>query len=91
MNRTDLIKIIATNIGITQLCAGSVLDVITKATAASLARGEDVEIHGLAKFKVEHKEARTGRNPSTGAEIQIPAKNVVKVKAAKALTDTVNT
>ena len=74
MNRTDLIKAIAEKIGLTQLCAGSVLEAI----------------NGLAKFKVEHKEARAGRNPATGAAIQIPAKNVVKVTAAKALNDAVN-
>ena len=90
MNRTDLIKAIAEKIGLTQLCAGSVLEVITKETTAALARGESVDIQGLAKFKVEHKEARTGRNPATGAAIQIPAKNIVKVTAAKALNDAVN-
>ena len=90
MNRTDLIKAIAEKIGLTQLCVGFVLEVITKETTAALARGESVEIHGLAKFKVEHKEARAGRNPATGAAIQIPAKNVVKVTAAKALNDAVN-
>ncbi len=71
---TDLIKSIAEKTGITQLCAGSVLEVITKETTAALVRGESVDIHGLAKFKVEHN----------------PAKNVVKVTAAKALNDAVN-
>ena len=90
MNRTDLIKSICAGIGITQRCAGTVLDLVAKEVSAALARGESVEIHGLAKFKVEHKEARAGRNPATGAAIQIPAKNVVKVTAAKALNDAVN-
>ena len=42
MNRTDLIKSIAEKTGITQICAGSVLEVITKETTAALARGESV-------------------------------------------------
>lgn len=53
-------------------------------------RGESVDIPGLATFKVESKPARTGRNPSTGATIQIPAKNAVTIKPAKALKDAAN-
>ena len=90
MNRTDLIKAIAKRTGQMQIVVTDVLDALTHETNTALARGESVEIHGLAKFKVEHKEARSGRNPATGAAIQIPAKNVVKVTAAKALNDAVN-
>ena len=90
MNRTDLIKAIAQRTGQTQAVVTDVLDALTHETNIALVRGESVEIHGLAKFKVEHKEARAGRNPATGAAIQIPAKNVVKVTAAKALNDAVN-
>ena len=90
MNRTDLIKAIAERTGQTQVVVTDVIDALTHETNTALARGESVEIHGLAKFKVEHKEARAGRNPATGAAIQIPAKNVVKVTAAKALNDAVN-
>ena len=90
MNRTDLIKAIAERTGQTQIAVVNVFDALTHEINIALARGESVEIHGLAKFKVEHKEARAGRNPATGAAIQIPAKNVVKVTAAKALNDAVN-
>ena len=90
MNRTDLIKAIAERTGQTQVVVVNAFDALTHEINIALARGESVEIHGLAKFKVEHKEARAGRNPATGAAIQIPAKNVVKVTAAKALNDAVN-
>lgn len=90
MNRTDIIKAIAKRTGQMQIVVTDVLDALAHETNTALVRGESVEIHGLAKFKVEHKEARAGRNPATGAAIQIPAKNVVKVTAAKALNDAVN-
>ena len=90
MNRTDLIKAIAERTGQTQVVVVNAFDALTHEINIALARGESVDIHGLAKFKVEHKEARAGRNPATGAAIQIPAKNVVKVTAAKALNDAVN-
>ena len=91
MNRTDLIKAIAERTGQTQVVVTDVLDALTYEIKSSMSAGvKTVEIHGLAKFKVEHKEARAGRNPATGAAIQIPAKNVVKMTAAKALNDAVN-
>ena len=90
MNRTDLIKAIAERTGQTQVVVVNAFDALTHEINIALARGESVDIHGLAKFKVEHKEARAGRNPATGAAIQIPAKNVVKVTAAKSLNDAVN-
>ena len=50
-------------------------------------KGEEVSIPGFGKFKVQNKPARTGRNPSTGATIQIAASKKVSFQAAKALKD----
>ena len=53
----------------------------------SAVKGEEVSIPGFGKFKVQNKPARTGRNPSTGATIQIAASKKVSFQAAKALKD----
>ena len=55
----------------------------------SLGKGDDVKIGGFGTFKVEHKTARPGRNPRTGADIVIPSKNVVKFKPSKELKESV--
>lgn len=47
----------------------------------------EIPLPGLGKLKADVRAARSGRNPATGAEIEIPAKNVVKFVAAKALKD----
>ena len=52
--------------------------------------GGTVDIYGLLKLKVQRKPARTGRNPKTGATLEIPAKNVVKATISKALSDAAN-
>lgn len=91
MNRTDLIKFIGRDTGYPQASVVKFLDALTSHIAKAVEIGDHVEIHGLLRIKVEHKPARTGRNPSTGAEIEIPAKNVVKITPAKALTDAANT
>lgn len=90
MNRSDLIKAIANRTGRPQAAVADVLDALSIETVTALTHGNPVEIHGLLRIKVEHKPARAGRNPRTGATIEIPAKNVVKITPAKALTDAAN-
>jgi len=62
-----------------------VFDSITK----SLARGEDVNVTGFGKYRVVKRAARAGRNPRTGATVQIAAKTVPRFSAGKALKDAV--
>ncbi|MGL4253115.1 MAG: HU family DNA-binding protein [Fusobacteriaceae bacterium] len=54
-----------------------------------MALGDDVTFTGWGKFETVEREARTGRNPSTGAEIQIPAKRVVKFRIGKKFAEAV--
>ena len=56
---------------------------------ASLKKGDDVAITGFGSFKVVKRNARKGRNPRTGKEIQIPASKAVKFKPGKALKESV--
>ena len=64
----------------------AVLDFITGALKA----GGDVRLPGFGVFSVTHREAKTGRNPQTGQEISIAARNVPKFAAGKGLKDAVN-
>jgi DNA-binding protein HU-beta len=64
----------------------SVLDVITEA----MSRGEAVQLIGFGAFSQGQAAARTGRNPATGAAIEIAAANTVKFRAGKAFKDAVN-
>lgn len=90
MNKAELIKAVAELTGESQAATRRAVDGLVAEIQGAARRGESVEIAGLATFKVEAKPARTGRNPSTGAEIQIPAKNAVTIKPAKALKDAAN-
>ncbi len=90
MNTSDLASAIAegeSNISKTQ--AKQIVDNVFKAIEAAAVRGEEVSIPGFGKFKVQDKPARTGRNPSTGATIQISATRKVVFQPAKALKDSV--
>ena len=91
MNRSDIIKAISQETGIPQNAVTTVLDSLNRVAVGAIQMGSTVDIHGLLKLKVRHKPARTGRNPKTCATLDIPAKNVVKIAPAKALTDAANT
>ncbi len=58
--------------------------------SAALARGERVEIRGFGSFALHHRPARVGRNPKTGAAVEIPAKSVPHFKPGKEMREKVN-
>jgi DNA-binding protein HU-beta len=71
MNKTELAAVISENAGISKAAATEAINAALDAIQATVARGEKVDLPGFGAFEMVHKEARTGRNPSTGAEIQI--------------------
>lgn len=90
MNKADLIDRMARNADITKTAAAAALDALLDGITATLQQGGKVTLVGFGSFSVSHRKARTGRNPQTGATIQIGAKNVPKFTAGKALKDSVN-
>ena len=90
MNRSDIIKAISQETGPPQTAVSDVLGSLNRQVIGALAMGSTVDIHGLLKLKVQRKPAHTGRNPKTGAKLDIPAKNVVKATISKALSDAAN-
>jgi len=68
----------------------ALLDQLGQVVADQLENGGELTLPGVGKLKVTERPARTGRNPSTGAAIEIPAKKVIKLVVAKGLTDAVN-
>ena len=90
MNKSELIDAIADSADISQSSAANALDAVVGSIQGALANGDSVSLVGFGTFSVKHRAARTGRNPQTGAEIQISASNVPSFKAGKALKDAVN-
>ncbi|MBS2098451.1 HU family DNA-binding protein [Carboxylicivirga linearis] len=90
MNKAQLIDAIAGEAEITKADAKKALDAFIKVTSDSLKAGGRVALVGFGSFGVSERSARTGRNPQTGKEIEIPAKKVVKFKAGSELSDSIN-
>ncbi|MCX7955164.1 MAG: HU family DNA-binding protein [Bacteroidales bacterium] len=89
MNKSELIDAIAKEAKLTKADAKKALDAFIEVTKKSLKKGERISLVGWGTFVVAKRNARKGRNPQTGKEIQIPAKKVVRFRPGSELSDAV--
>lgn len=87
MRKPELVAYIADRADLSTDKASQVLSAILDEVTNALARKESVSLIGFGTFEVRHRSARTGKNPQTGAPIQIPASNSVGFKPGKTLRD----
>lgn len=90
MNKTELIKKVATENELSQKEATAVVNSVLNGIMESLAAREPVAIAGFGTFTCKHRDARQGRNPANGETIDIAASNTPVFKAGKAFKDKVN-
>ena len=90
MNKTELINAVAEKAELSRKDAEAAVTAMIDAITGALVEGEKVQLVGFGTFEVRERGARTGRDPRTNQEIQIPASKAPAFKAGKALKDTVN-
>ena len=90
MNKTELVAAMAEKAQISKKDAEAALKAFTDVVAEELKKGEKIQLVGFGTFEVSERAARTGRNPQTGAEMNIAASKAPKFKAGKALKDSIN-
>ena len=90
MNKSELVAAVAKKVGIASKDADAAVGAVFETIQATIAKGDDVRLVGFGTFSVSHRAASKGRNPSTGAEVDIAARNVAKFTAGKGLKDAVN-
>jgi DNA-binding protein HU-beta len=90
MNKNELVSAVAEEAGLEKNKAQAAVDAVFSTITKELKKGGDVRLVGFGNFAVSRREASTGRNPQTGASVQIPARNVPKFSAGKGLKDAVN-
>lgn len=90
MTKKELVASIADMNDMSKSEVGEVLNATLEMIEYALVEGESVDLSGFGKFSVVERAARKGRNPATGASIQIAASKGAKFKPAKALKDAVN-
>ncbi len=89
MNKSDLIEKMAEAADISKAAAARALDAFTEAVTVALKEGDTVSLIGFGTFSVKERAARKGRNPQTGATIEIKASKMPSFKAGKALKDAI--
>jgi DNA-binding protein HU-beta len=90
VNKSELIDAVAESADLPKAAAARAIDAMTDAITGALKKGDSVALVGFGSFNVKNRAARTGRNPQTGAPINIAAAKVPSFKPGKALKDTVN-
>ncbi|OHA46130.1 MAG: DNA-binding protein HU [Candidatus Taylorbacteria bacterium RIFOXYD2_FULL_36_9] len=89
MNKQAIVEAVNGVLNTTKVQAEQVVDKVFDSIVDSLKKGEEVSIAGLGIFSVKARAARDARNPRTGETVKVPAMNVPKFRAAKALKDAV--
>ena len=90
-SKADIVDHIANSVdGLTKKAAGEALEAAIEAVSKALRKGDRVQMPGFGSFTVSKRAARKGRNPKTGATIQIKASKNVRFKAGKELKDSLN-
>ena len=90
MNKSEFVSHMAKQHKCTQIEAEKALDMFVSSTISALGSGEKISLVGFGRFSIYPVKARAGRNPSTGAAIQIKAYNQPKFKVGQKLKDACN-
>ena len=88
-NKAELVSEVAATPKLTKTDGSEAVDAVFEAIQEDLATGAKVQLIGFGTFEVRDRAARKGRNPQTGAEIELPASKVPAFKPGKALNDAV--
>jgi len=87
VNKSELIAKVAETTGMSKKDATQAVEAVFDAISQALQNGEKVQLVGFGNFEVRERNARKGRNPQTGEEIDIPASKVPAFKPGKALKE----
>jgi DNA-binding protein HU-beta len=90
MTKTDLVSFIAEETGLTKADSSRALEAMMNGVIKGLKKEGKVTLTGFATFEKVHKKATTARNPRTGKEVPVAAKNVAKIKAGSKLKEALN-
>ncbi len=89
MTKSQLLEVLANKSELSKKQVKTVLDVLVELAYKEVKSSGEFSMPGMGKLVKKHRAARQGRNPATGATINIPAKTVVKFRVAKAAKDAI--
>lgn len=90
MTKAALIEEVASSAQLTKKSAEIIVNTVFRSIVASLHEGEKIELRGFGSFRIRERSARIGRNPKTGARVEVPAKRIPYFKPGKELRELLN-
>ncbi len=90
MTRADLIDDISRAVEMSRKDSEVIVESVFESIVKSLRSGDKIEIRGFGSFRTRQRKSRTGRNPKTGARVEVPGKKIPYFKPSKELKDIVN-
>ena len=91
MTRAELIEEVSRAVEMTRKDSEQIIDTIFESIVRALRTGDKIEIRGFGSFRTRNRQPRIGRNPKTGAKVEVPAKKIPFFKPSKELKDLINT
>ncbi len=90
MTKADIIENVYTTVGFSKKESAEIVELVFDTIKATLEKGEKIKISGFGNFLVREKNSRVGRNPQTGAEIEISARRVLTFRPSQVLKNVLN-
>ena len=90
LTKAQMVESVQNQIGLPRNRSSEIVETLLEIIKSTLASGEDVLVSGFGKFSVNEKNARRGRNPSTGEDMMLEARKVVTFKCSGKLRDRIN-
>ena len=90
MTKAELIEEVSRAVEMTQKDSEVIIEAIFDSVVRALRGGDKIEIRGFGSFRTRQRQPRIGRNPKTGARVEVPAKKIPYFKPSKELKDVVN-
>ena len=90
MTKAELVERVSDQINLTKKQTEVVVNTVFQSITESLSEGKKVELRGFGSFRIRERNARIGRNPKSGAQVDVPAKRVPFFKAGKELRELVD-
>ncbi|MGO8788350.1 MAG: HU family DNA-binding protein [Terriglobia bacterium] len=91
MTKAELIEDVSRVVEMSRKDSEIIVETIFDSIVKSLKAGDKIEIRGFGSFRTRQRQPRVGRNPKTGARVDVPAKKIPYFKPSKELKDLVNT
>jgi len=90
MTKAELVEKVSGQINLTKKQTELIVNTVFQSITESLSEGKKVELRGFGSFRIRERNARLGRNPKSGAQVDVPAKRVPFFKAGKELRELVD-